>query len=758
MSHEISLLEKALQASPSNWPVRRSLATQHSQAGNAAEAAKLLLEAPEIPAGEKDQVFAAQLIAETNPAKAHEMLDVFLEENAASGQGHLLKGRLHRAEGDKEKAESHFKVAAILDPSIDIEAELAMAKDESVAVVEVKEEEEDKMALTSAVAAVTALEESTGSVESTRAAEDVAAEEEPPVVVPAPVPLTPKPLAPPPAAETKKDEAKPAEAAAVVAAVPEIPPAKPSTPAVAATPVESVAVALEDDDADAQVAEIYNEDGEYVGEEHHSGERAFIVGEGEMVHAHEKNPDSKEKLSAVVVAVLVHVAILFLLGLVGLAMPRPNPPQITASAVADNGEESLDNKTVTKMQQRTASAVTSAQPVVSVESFSAVAIPDMPDMTADLTMVSISDGDTGLGMSMSGFGDVSNMGAIPPAMRSRCSMSQRMQRLRESGGEDRAEKAVRNALEWLAKQQNENGSFGEKYYCAMTGLSLLAYLGHCETPESPKFGEAVVGSALYLMEVAKKKDGYMWNGEGGNHKSYEHAIATYALCELYTMTKESGRPVPGLESVLRRSVDHIVDGQTDFGGWAYGYAQNNRDDMSVAGWQIQALKAAHNTGKKFPGVDKALDKSMAYLKKIQDQAGAFKYTPDNPTGKPTLTGAALLGMQIWDEMGSAEYKKGMSYLSQKYANPTPGTNFYAPYYNTQAFFLHGGKEWEDYNGKFQAKLLDAQNPDGSWTKPGVGGHGAEDSHIMNTAWGCLMLEVYYRYLPTTDKVEGLKAK
>ncbi len=743
MSQEITLLEKALAVAPDNWAVRRSLAAQHAQAGNAEAAAKLMAEAPEIPAEEKDQVFAAQLMAESHPDKAHELLDAFLEANPASGQGHLLKGRLYRAEGDKAKAESHFKVAAVLDPAIDIEGELATAREESVAVVEVTDDSDDNEAV--AVAVEEAAKKSEEEATPAQPAKAVKAEPEAEVapVIPPAVPLSPRPMAPP--SQASKPEEK-AESPA---------PAQPVSVENEETDDEPVvAVAVADDEEDEGEAVVFvDEDGE----EHH-GERAFIVGEGEMVHAHDKEPDAKEKLSAIAVAVIVHVLIAFALGWLVIALPRPQPPQITATAMADTGEESMENQTVTRMQQKTASAVTSAQPVVSVESFSSVAIPDMPDMTADLSMVSLSDGDTGLGMSMSGFGDVSNMGAIPPAMRSRCSMSQRMQRLRESGGEDRAEKAVRNALEWLAKQQNENGSFGKKYYCAMSGLSLLAFLGHCETPESPKFGEAVVGAAIYLMEVSKKNDGYMWNGEGGNHKAYEHAIAVYALCELYTMTKESGRPVPGLETVLRRSVDHIVDGQCDMGGWAYGYAQTKREDMSVAGWQIQALKAAHNTGKKFPGVDRALDKSMEYLKKIQDSAGAFKYTPDQPNGKPTLTGAALLGMQIWDEMDSPEYKKGMSYLSGKYANPTPGNNFYAPYYNTQAFFLHGGKEWENYNNKFQAKLLDAQNPDGSWTKPGIGGHGAEDSHIMNTAWGCLMLEVYYRYLPTTDKVEGLKAK
>ncbi|MCB1229816.1 MAG: hypothetical protein KDN19_06100 [Verrucomicrobiae bacterium] len=732
MSHEINLLEKALAAAPDNWAVRRSLAAQHAQAGNAEAAAKLLAEAPEIPATEKDQVFAAQLMAEHFPQKAHELLDVFLEANPASGQGHLLKGRLHRAEGDKAKAESHFNVAAVLDPSIDIEGELATAQEESVAVVEVTDDTGDDEAVAVAVAKVEKDEP-----ETPRAVQ-VVAEEEPeeitPVVPPA-VPLSPKPMAPPQSGDQKATEtAKEA-------------------------PVEPAVKPDDDEDEPAVAVAIADDEGEYgEGEEVHHGERAFIVGEGEMVHAHEKDSDGKEKLSAITVAVLVHVVIGLLLTLYVVAMPRPNPPQITASAVSNSNEDSVENQTVTRMQQKTATAVASVQPVVSVESFSAVALPEVTDVSQDLTMVTLNDGTAGFGMSMSGFGDVSNMAAIPPAMRSRCSMSQRMQRLRESGGEDRAEKAVRNALEWLATQQNENGSFGKKYYSAMSGLSLLAFLGHCETPESPKFGDAVVGAAMYLIQVSKERDGLMWNGEGGNHKSYEHAIAVYALSELYTMTKESGKPVPGLKSVLKRSVDHIVEGQTKMGGWCYGYAQNNREDMSVSGWQIQALKAAHNTGENFSGVDRALDKTMDYLKKIQDSAGAFKYTPDQAEGKPTLTGAALLAMQIWDEMDTKEYSKGLAYLTGKYANPTPGSNFYAPYYNTQVFFLNGGKEWEDYNGKFQAKLLDAQNPDGSWTKPGVGGHGAEDSHIMNTAWGCLMLEVYYRYLPTTDKVDGLKVK
>lgn len=510
---------------------------------------------------------------------------------------------------------------------------------------------------------------------------------------------------------------------------------------------------------------LYSADGHDLGEAHElvaegsSGERMFIVGEGEAVHAADKPAATKEKLSAVLMAVVIHLVIIVALASWYISSPPPPPPQISVSSIANNSESSMENQTMKKVTQRTASTVASSQPVVSSTAFSNFAVPDTFDANTNLTMVAMSDSDAGFGMSMSGFGDVSNMGAIPAGMQSRCSMSQRMKRLRESGGEDRAEKAVREGLEFISTKQNKDGSFGEEFQAAMTGLSLLAYLGHCETPESPKFGESVVNAALFLMDRALKNDGKMTNGKGGHHEAYEHAIGTYALCELYTMTKESGKEIPRLESVLKKSVGIVVDAQTKKGGWPYGFKAEGNEDMSVSGWMIQSLKAAHNTGRNFPGVERALDLATEkYLPSIQDSEGAFKYNPDNAKGKPTLTGAAMLAMQIWKGKGSPQYNKALAYLVKAYSNPSPGGNFYAPYYNTQAFFMHEGKEWENYNKAFQPRLLDAQNEDGSWLSKGVGGQGGADAQLMNTAWAILMLEVYYRYLPTTDKVSGLEKR
>ena len=520
-----------------------------------------------------------------------------------------------------------------------------------------------------------------------------------------------------------------------------------------ATPVgEEVYAVVADDGGESTEGEYYE------GHEGGTGERSFIVGEGEAVHAAEKEPATKEKMSAILVAVIIHIVIIILLGILTLSSPAPSPPQISVSSIANNSDSEMESQTMTKMQQKTASAVSSVQSMIASTAFSDFSVPTTVDTSnTDLTMVAMSNSDNGFGMSMSGFGDVSNMASIPAGMRSRCSMSERMKRLRESGGEDRAERAVREGLEFLTTKQNkENGAFGEEYTAGMTGLTLLAYLGHCETPESPKFGDSVVNAALFLMDRCLKNDGRITNGKGGHHEAYEHAIGTYALAELYTMTKESGKEIPRLESVLKKAVGVIVDAQTKDGGWPYGFAAQGKEDMSVSGWMIQALKAAYNTGRNFSGVEKSLDlATKKYLPAIQDSEGAFKYNPDNAKGKPTLTGAALLCMQIWKGADTPAYEKGLKYLTERYKNPSPGGDFYAPYYNTQVFFLREGPEWESYNKQFQPKLLDAQNKDGSWLKEG----GARKDHqILNTAWAILMLEVYYRYLPTTDKVSGLEKR
>ncbi|MDF1826395.1 MAG: hypothetical protein P1U68_17245 [Verrucomicrobiales bacterium] len=467
----------------------------------------------------------------------------------------------------------------------------------------------------------------------------------------------------------------------------------------------------------------------------------------------EREPDKQDKIRAICIAVGLHLILGIALAYLALNTPPPAPPQVTVSPPPPGAEEALDQRIQDRKRAKDAAAPPEVQLTVSVDAFSEIALPAAIDATDSLAAISLSGNPNSFAMSMSGFGNISNIGSIPAGMKSRCSFSERVKRLRESGGDDRAEAAVKKGLEFLSGQQNKNGSFGTHYEAGVTGLALLAFLGHCETPESARYGDLVIEATLYLMNRARDNKGLITSGKKGHHEAYEHAIATYALCELYSMTKESGKAIPGLDIIIRKAAGIIVEGQTPMGGWPYLGAKT--EDMSVSGWNIQALKAAYTTGLQIIGLNRSLDLAVKeYLPKIQDKVGTFKYNPDYAMGEATLTGAALLAFQNWKGMDSPEYDKGLRFLKRKYMNPSPGADYYAPYYNTQVFFIHGGEEWENYNSKFAPKLLDAQNEDGSWLRNGIGGYAPEVTQLTNTTWAILMLEVYYRYLPTTEKVRG----
>ena len=81
-------------------------------------------------------------------------------------------------------------------------------------------------------------------------------------------------------------------------------------------------------------------------------------------------------------------------------------------------------------------------------------------------------------------------------------------------------------------------------------------------------------------------------------------------------------------------------------------------------------------------------------------------------------------------------------------------NLYAWYYHTQACFMAGGDVWTKWNRLFQDEIVNHQGPEGCWPPNGggdVGGLGAADNidgQIYRTTLCTLMLEVFYRYLPT----------
>jgi hypothetical protein len=90
---------------------------------------------------------------------------------------------------------------------------------------------------------------------------------------------------------------------------------------------------------------------------------------------------------------------------------------------------------------------------------------------------------------------------------------------------------------------------------------------------------------------------------------------------------------------------------------------------------------------------------------------------------------------------------------------TSFADLYGHFFESQAMLNRGGEQWRRYSAMTLDQLLVNQNPDGSWKAPGGGriiravAPMFQNAHYR-TCLCTLMLEVYYRYLPTVRPAQA----
>jgi len=327
------------------------------------------------------------------------------------------------------------------------------------------------------------------------------------------------------------------------------------------------------------------------------------------------------------------------------------------------------------------------------------------------------------------------------------------------GGGASTEGAVLRALRWLKKEQKANGSW-DGPPVAMTSWAILAYLAHGETPASEEFGATVEKAIRYLTNMS-----------GHWPASYQWPIATYALCEAYGMTK-----VPMIKEAALKGVEGVIRGQGKNGGWCYPVPSPDEGrDTSVMGWCAQALKAAklsevESTEAGHKELENSIKQSILGFKANAAPTGGFGYRGPGAGG---LTATGVLCMQLLGAAKDVEVRQGLAVMEPwtfKWDEAMPAPNpIYYWYYATQAKFHAGGEVWNAWNKQFSPELVKNQvilkgaGDDGKdigyWEDPKAGGKpskGCSTGLTFNTTLCCLMLEVYYRYLPTYKPPEDNK--
>jgi len=458
-------------------------------------------------------------------------------------------------------------------------------------------------------------------------------------------------------------------------------------------------------------------------------------------------------ITSIFIAILVCVLLGMLLTVIVLSSVFKDVPKVVNFQLPPQADEVVHEvKEVTEdVQRKPAAPPSSMAKVLASNAPSDLSVP-VPDVdVAQPALEYGNDNDfggtwgAGEGAVAGDFGS-SAFANIPASMKGRCSQEERVSRLVENGGNRKCESAVIKTLRWMKETQQPDGSWTDRKV-SMTGLALLCYLGHCETPTSREFGDTVTDGIMFLINASNANQGLMTDDPLDRSSCYEHAIATYALAEAYTFCKELNIDIPNLEETVKNSAKYIVSHQTEKGGWDYFYKQkSNRVDNSVNCWNLQALKAVKQSGIKVTSLSSSANKGLDLLKDSQQKDGAVGYNEDGTkghAGHDSMTGGAVLCWQQWGESKKGYTKEGVEHLhkAEVFEYPKGGDGaLYRGYYATQAMINAGGDEWGAYNDKFRDPLLNAQETSGSY-----GGEGWNQHY--RAALATLMLEVYYRFLP-----------
>lgn len=334
--------------------------------------------------------------------------------------------------------------------------------------------------------------------------------------------------------------------------------------------------------------------------------------------------------------------------------------------------------------------------------------------------------------------------------------------LKSGGGNDASEKAVQDALVWIARHQHPDGSWSlqhdEGVTCscggggttnapmAATALALLPFLGAGNTPTHGKYASQVAAGVDFLLQNGKRTpEGFDMRDQGGT--MYSHGLASIAICEACAMARDDERKKYGtLIQAAKEAIAFIQNAQDpNGGGWRYNLQQAG--DTSVVGWQLMALKSADFGG--IPVRSEVMQGALNFLVNTVAYEGGAKYgyTGGSTGTDATITIGLLCRLFLDWNVDNQILAQGTDYLIAQgpdYENP------YYIYYATQLFHHIGGPKWEKWNNQVRDELIRLQEKSGdkagSWT-PGTKYYSPSGGRLYTTSLLCMSLEVYYRHMP-----------
>jgi hypothetical protein len=298
------------------------------------------------------------------------------------------------------------------------------------------------------------------------------------------------------------------------------------------------------------------------------------------------------------------------------------------------------------------------------------------------------------------------------------------------------------ALEEMVVEVGERAGVGQ---VGCTGLALLAFLGAGYTDTNGLFKDNVKRGLEWLAKQ-QKEDGSIGSGA-------DHAIAGLALAEGYGMgkTEEFGR-------AAQAAVDcSIAKHQVKDSGW--GREPRKNPDLATTIWYTNQLKSAKIAGLKVEGVgfQGAMNFIDSVTAGTGLAAIAPGKSPSLAMTAAGAWGRTMMGTPITEPLLA---KAADALVKAPPAAKSPGDFCHLYFATHFLFQMGGDRwmKWNEaykpamINAQAKGPIPLGSGPedlDGSWTEGQ--GEAAAKSRVYATALGALSLEIYYRYLPMYGK-------
>lgn len=312
------------------------------------------------------------------------------------------------------------------------------------------------------------------------------------------------------------------------------------------------------------------------------------------------------------------------------------------------------------------------------------------------------------------------------------------------------DESVERALDWLARQQQRNGSFPTlmQGQPGVTGLVVMAFAAHGHTPGNGPYGQ-VLDNAIRYIASNQQQNGLVAaiaprgvrisrnvSRNVGETATYNHGISSLALSEVYASS--SAASAVEIREVIENSIKASLEMQSwrkarkvDQGGWRYldllpRDGEPVDSNLSNTVWQMLFLRSAKNAGFDVP--QEAVDGAVRFIRNcFNPKYDTFVLMPSYQDHRTRgMSGAGVIALALAGEHDSVEARTSgdwilkNTFLEYNKVEPFGQRGFlddryhHGVFFCTQATYQLGGRYWEEFFPPMVEVILQNQRSDGSW--------------------------------------------